>query len=142
MDIKVKRIAYKPTYTIGHMSIDGKYFCDTLEDKNRDANKSGKFDNGEVKVKGETAIPFGRYQVILNMSTRFKKLMPLLLNVPDFEGVRIHSGNTPADTHGCILVGENKKAGMVLNSREWESKLMTQLKSATDKGEKIFITIE
>ena len=79
MEIKVKRITpIDYPYTIGKMYIDGDYFCDTLEDRVRDINKNGKFDNGEVKVAGETAIPYGRYQVVVTMSPRFKG------NSPDF----------------------------------------------------------
>ena len=105
MNILVKRVALKPTYTIGHMYIDGKYVCDTLEDTVRDLNKNGKFDNGEVKIKGQTAIPYGTCEVIWNYSPRFKRYTPRLLNVNSFDGVLIHAGNTAKDTEGCILLG-------------------------------------
>lgn len=143
MEVKVKRITpIDYPYTIGKMYIDGEYFCDTLEDRVRDINKNGKFDNGEVKVAGETAIPYGRYQVVVNMSPRFKRELPRLLNVPNFEGILIHRGNTDKDSSGCILVGENKVKGKVINSTPYEQKLVSTLKDVQNKGEEIWITIE
>lgn len=143
MEIKVKRITpIDYPYTIGKMYIDGDYFCDTLEDRVRDINKNGKFDNGEVKVAGETAIPYGRYQVVVNMSPRFKRELPRLLNVSNFDGILIHRGNTDKDSAGCILVGENKVKGKVINSTPYEQKLVSILKEIQNKGEEIWITIE
>ena len=129
MEILVKRIAKKETYTIGKMYIDGKYFCDTLEDKDRGLSQS--MTEEEIrkrKVYGLTAIPTGAYKVIVNYSERFGKLMPLLLDVKGYAGVRIHSGNTPADTLGCILVGRNTAKGMVTESRNTFLRLMETLK--------------
>ena len=131
MKLTLKRIALRPTYTIGKLYIDGKYFCDTCEDKVRDTNKNGVFDE-EKKVYGETAIPYGTYKVILSMSNRFKQVLPLLLDVPDFSGIRIHSGNTAKDSLGCIIVGENKQVGKVLNSRKTMGELMQILKSTDE----------
>lgn len=143
MEIKVKRITpVDYPYTIGKMYIDGEYFCDTLEDRVRDLNKNGKFDNGEVKVAGETAIPYGRYQVVVTMSPRFKRELPRLLNVPNFEGILIHRGNTDKDSAGCLLLGENKVKGKVINSTPYEQKLVSILKDVQNKGEGIWITIE
>lgn len=143
MEIKVKRITpIDYPYTIGKMYIDGDYFCDTLEDRVRDINKNGKFDNGEVKVAGETAIPYGRYQVVVTMSPRFKRELPRLLNVPNFEGILIHRGNTDKDSAGCLLLGENKVKGKVINSTPYEQKLVSILKDVQNKGEEIWITIE
>ena len=116
MKLKLQRIFKAETYTIGKLFIDGVYFCDTLEDKVRD-----------VKIKGITAIPAGKYKVKITMSNRFKKLMPLLIDVPNFEGIRIHSGNTSEDTEGCILVGKNSETGKVTNSRNTFEKLMLEL---------------
>lgn len=130
MEIKVIRDTFTEDSTIGKMYINDKYHCYTLEDKAR-----------EVKVQNVTAIPKGRYEVIVNFSNRFQQLMPLLLNVPNFEGVRIHWGNYSKDTEGCILVGSSKSVNMVGNSRAQYTKLMAELKKAT-KTEKIFITIE
>lgn len=119
MNLKIKRIAYRPTYTIGKLFIDDVYFCDTLEDVNRDLNHDGDLkDAGEGKVQDETCIPFGIYKVIVNWSNRFKRLMPLLLNVPSFEGIRIHNGVTAKHTSGCILVGKNSIVGQLTNSKE------------------------
>lgn len=130
MEIKVVRETFTEDSTIGKMYINGKFHCFTLEDKVR-----------EEKIKNITAIPKGTYEVILNFSNRFQQQMPLLLNVPNYEGVRIHWGNYSKDTEGCILVGSTKAVNMIGNSRAQYAKLMTELKKAT-KGEKIFITIE
>jgi hypothetical protein len=95
MLIEVKRLEFKDTHTVGKMYVDGVYECYTLEDAVR---------NG-TKVIGKTAIPIGTYKLIIDASTRFKQDMPHILDVPDFTGVRIHAGNTSADTDGCILLG-------------------------------------
>lgn len=140
--LTLKRLYLKEQYTIGKLYVDGEYFCDTLEDKVRDVNKNGKFDNGEKKVYGQTAIPYGVYEVILTMSPRFKRILPLLLDVPDFSGVRIHSGNTDADTLGCVLVGKNRAKGKVLDSKKYEQKLVALLMDKCDKaGERCEIEI-
>jgi hypothetical protein len=126
--VKVVRIAYRDTYTIGKLYVkDDKisdnwsYLCDTLEDKYRGDKLDG------IKVFGQTAIPKGVYKGVVDYSNHFKQKMPHILNVPQFEGIRIHSGNTAADTEGCILVGYNKKVGMLVNSRAAYGKLMTWL---------------
>ncbi len=103
-------------YTIGKLFITGRYFCDTLEDEIRDLNHNGQFDQGEIKIPARTAIPCGSYNLVINYSNRYKRPMPRLLNVPNFSGILIHPGNTTEDTAGCILVGENKVKGMVINS--------------------------
>ena len=139
MKLTLNRIALRQTYTIGKLYIDGKYFCDTLEDTVRDTNKSGKFDNGEKKIKGKTAIPYGTYEIKWTYSPRFKKYTPQLMNVPQFEGIRIHAGNSSTDTEGCLLLGENKKVGMVLNSRATINKFYPLIKKACSKGK---VTIE
>ena len=127
MILHLKRIFYGFNYTIGKLSIDGVYFCDTLEDLPRD-----------VKIANETCIPQGKYKVILNESNRFRRIMPLLLNVPNFEGIRIHSGNTAANTSGCILVGKNTIKGQLTDSRETFNKLFSLMTDA----DKIEIIIE
>ena len=134
MELKVQRIAKRDTYTIGRLYIDGERFCDTLEDRVRDLTK-------EAKVKGRTAIPTGRYKVVLTYSPRFKRILPLLDSVPHFTGVRIHRGNTAKDTEGCILVGYNREVGKVLDSAATEQRLMAVLQNAVNKGEQIYITI-
>ena len=139
MKLTLKRIALRPTYTIGKLYIDDAYFCDTLEDTVRDTNKSGKFDNGEQKIKGKTAIPYGTYEIKWTYSPRFKKYTPQLMNVPSFEGIRVHAGNTSADTEGCLILGENKQVGKVLNSRATINKFYPIIKNACSNGK---VTIE
>ena len=108
MKLTLKRNFKGVDYTIGKLYIDGHYFCDTLEDTVRSANK---------KISGKTAIPAGNYKVIKSYSPRFKKILPEILNVPNFTGVRIHAGNTAKDTDGCVLLGLNKTKGAVLDSQ-------------------------
>ena len=131
MNLFLQRIAQTPEYTIGRLYIDEKFFCHTLEDAVR-----------EEKIAGKTAIPEGTYQVIVNRSSKFKRDLPLLLDVPDFEGIRIHRGNTAKDTSGCILVGINSKKGMVLESTKYEVELTNILKKAQQNGDTITIEIK
>lgn len=139
MQITVLRKERSIISTVGELFIDGKFECYTLEDPVRDLSKP----NG--KVPGQTAIPAGTYAVLINMSNRFKKLMPLLLDVPLFEGIRIHSGNTAADTEGCILVGTTKigradrPADFVGNSRAAFTALFAKMQAAK---EPITITVK
>ncbi len=134
MKLELTRIALRDTYTIGKLYVDGVYFCDTLEDKVRDINKNGIFDNGETKVHGRTAIPYGKYEVVWAYSPRFKRYTPRLLNVKSFAGVLIHAGNSHEDTDGCILLGQNKVTGKVINSKEFVNKLYPIIKNACQKG--------
>lgn len=134
MELLLQRLYLKPTYTIGRLYIDGVRFCDTLEDRVRDLPR-------EAKVPGHTAIPAGRYELIVNRSPRFKRNLPRLLNVPGFEGILIHRGNTDDDTAGCILVGENREPGRMVNSTPYELELTRLLSEARQRGEKSFITI-
>jgi len=130
MKLELKRVALKPNYIIGKLFINGIYFCDTLEDANRDLNKDGDLDDkGEGKVYGETAIPYGTYTVIMNMSKRFKKIMPLILDVKGFAGIRMHAGNTVADTLGCILVGKNTIKGQLTESKKYTDTLYAYMKN-------------
>lgn len=139
MKLTLKRIALRPTYTIGKLYIDDVYFCDTIEDTVRDLNKNGKFDNGEKKIHSKTAIPYGTYEIKWTYSPRFKKYTPQLMNVPSFEGIRIHAGNTSADTEGCLILGKNKQVGKVLNSRDTINKFYPIIKEACSSGK---VTIE
>ena len=139
MKLTLKRIALRKTYTIGKLYIDDVYFCDTIEDTVRDINKNGKFDNREKKIHSKTAIPYGIYEIKWTYSPRFKKYTPQLMNVPSFEGIRIHAGNTSADTEGCVILGENKQVGKVLNSRATINKFYPIIKEACSKGK---VTIE
>lgn len=126
MKIEVKRLHRTDNSTIGELTIDGKFECYTLEDKERD-----------VKIKGETAIPKGTYKVIINQSNRFKRLLPLLIGVPNFEGVRIHAGNSNHDTEGCILVGQNRSVDYITKSRKAFDSLFKKMQ----KAKNITITI-
>jgi hypothetical protein len=121
MLITVKRLYRGDNSVIGELSIDGIFECFTLEDLER-----------PVKIKGETAIPKGTYKVIINESNRFKRLLPLLLNVPGFEGVRIHSGNTNHNTEGCILVGQSRNKDFIGQSRKAFEKLFKKMQKAKD----------
>lgn len=141
MRLRLERKYFKEDYTIGNLYVDGEFFSNTLEDKNRDLNKNGKFDNGETKVYGQTCIPFGTYRIIVNMSPKFGRELPRLLDVPHFEGILIHRGNTPENTLGCILVGENKVKGKVINSTPYEERLVRMMKEALSRGEDITIEI-
>lgn len=122
-------------YTIGSLYVNGEKFCDTLEDRVRDLA------GGESKVPGETAILEGRYRVIVNRSPKFGRDLPRLLDVPQFEGVLIHRGNTAEDSAGCILVGENKVKGKVINSTPYEERLVALCKAALAGGETIEIEV-
>jgi hypothetical protein len=121
MLIEVKRFEFKDTYTVGKMYIDNIYECYTLEDVVRKG----------AKVNGQTAIPTGTYNLIINHSNRFNRDLPLLENVPNFTGVRIHAGNTSANTEGCILVGTTWSGkDFIGNSRVAFNKLFEKLKKA------------
>ena len=139
--LTLNRFAFRETYTVGKLTVDGKYLCDTLEDKNRDMNHNGEFDNGEVKVFGETCIPFGRYRVTLTYSDKFKRVLPAVWNVNSFSGIRIHAGNKPEDTHGCILVGENKVKGGLINSRAWEERITEMIRGWIAEGHEVYLNI-
>ena len=151
MKLLLRRVALRATYTVGHLDADGVKVCDTLEDCVRDNNRNGTFDNGETKIPGHTAIPYGTYRVTLGVqSPRFRNreayrvcdgYLPRLLDVPHFEGILIHSGNTADDTAGCILVGENRVVGQVVNSAATFRKLYGMLRGAADRGETITIRI-
>ena len=148
MELILERIAKRKAYTIGRLSIrqqvddeyltgyENKYFCDTLEPTWRD------YEHGAYKVKGRSAIPEGRYAVVISYSPKFKQWLPILLGVPKFEGIRIHAGNTAKDTEGCILVGQNREVGKVLDSRKWLYELKQKIVEAKDRGEAVWITIK
>lgn len=134
MKIEVKRIFKGEEYTIGKMYVNGEYFCDTLEDKVRDIEKEG-------KVYSKTAIPSGEYKVIVKQSPKFGRMLPRLVDVPHFEGILIHRGNTAKDSAGCILIGENLFKGKVVNSTKYEERLTALCHLAQLKREEICITI-
>ena len=143
MRILLQRHALKAGYTIGRMEINGRYFCDTLEDTDRGLRESMTEDEiAALKVKGATAIPTGTYRIDMQTrSPRFGRVLPRLVSVKGYAGVLIHSGNTAADTEGCILVGENRERGKVLNSRATLEHLLVLLREAQAEGEEIELTI-
>ena len=142
MEITIKRKFKGNNYTIGSLYIDGKYFCDTLEDIDRGLTDSMSDSYiATIKVINQTAIPTGTYKVTITYSNRFKKLLPLINNVKGFSGIRIHSGNTKEDTSGCILVGFNTEVGKVVNSKVTYDKLFNLLQDNLNKGEQVKIKI-
>lgn len=153
MELTLRRVAKKATYTIGKLYINGKYFCDTVEDCDR--GLSSDMPEEEIqkkKVYSQTAIPTGTYPITMNVvSPKYSKKLaykwcgarlPRLLNLKAWSGVLIHAGNTAADSAGCILVGKNTEVGKVTNSMNTLKKLWPLLDAASKKGEKINITIK
>ena len=152
MELILERIAKRKTYTIGRLCIrqqvmdeylpgtEDQYFCDTLEPTWRD------YAHGAYKVKGRSAIPEGRYAVVISWSPKFKQWLPILLGGPEFnkqwQGIRIHAGNTIKDTQGCILVGKNREVGKVLDSRKWLNELKQKMVEAKGRGETVWLTIK
>lgn len=153
MELTLVRKYPKDTYTIGQLFIDGKLFCNTCEDKDRGLYQGmSEEEIKKIKVYAETAIPYGRYRVTMKVqSPKFstykkyefcKGYLPRLLDVPAFDGILIHIGNSAKDSAGCILVGENTVKGKVMNSTNTFKRLYAILKEADDKGEKIYINIQ
>jgi len=155
MKLTLHRKYKLPTYTIGKLYIDNKYFCDTIEDKDRGLRQDMPIEQiKKIKIKNETAIPTGTYEITLNVvSPKYSQIpwyytnlrhgrVPRLLDVPCWEGVLIHTGNTAADSSGCILVGYNKEKGKVLDSRNTLKKLYAEMMNAYIRGENISIEIK
>lgn len=153
MELTLQRKWKLLKYSIGKLYVNGVYLCDTLEDTDRNLYQGmSKESISQKKVYGETAIPFGRYRITLNVQSpkfskkkmyeRCKGYLPRLLGVPCWEGVLIHIGNYPKDTEGCILVGYNKIKGAVVNSTTAFWKLYDMLEKANKRGEEIWITIQ
>ena len=155
MELRLERIALRSEYTIGKLYVNGKYACDTIEDTVRDLDKDGKFANGEVKIPGKTAIPYGRYEITMKVKSpkysnfskyswakKYDGYLPRLLNVSQFDGVLMHVGNSALDSEGCIIVGENKVVGKVINSVNTFRRLRDDyLVPAKKRNERIFISI-
>src|ERR1035437_583495 len=131
MKITVTRENFGDIFTTGTMSIDGNFFCYTLEDKVR-----------PVKIKGETAIPEGTYKVIIDYSDHFMKPMPHILDVPNFDGIRINNGNTDKDTEGCILLGSTRNGDFISNSVPTFNNFMNLITPFLKGGGEIYITIK
>lgn len=144
MLITIDRAWKKDGYTISRLYVNGELFgCNTLEDADRGLRQDMQLEEiKKKKVYGQTAIPSGSYECVYTYSNRFKKMLPLLKDVPGFDGIRIHSGNSAKDTEGCILIGKNDKKGWVSNSRFWTNKLIQIMKTAWDKKEKVTIVIQ
>lgn len=138
MEIIVDRIWFTEDNTIGEVSIDGYFECYSLEDKVREIPKAPV---AKWKVAKATAIPAGRYEVVLSFSNRFKKTLPELLSVPGFSGVRMHAGNTEEDTEGCILLGRVKGNHAIYESRPACIKVVAKIAAAIKEGKKVFITL-
>lgn len=139
MEILVKRQPSNAGCTAGEMFLDGVHECFVLEDVQREVA-------GQPvetwKIAGRTAIPRGRYQVVIDFSNRFQRQMPHILNVPGFTGVRIHSGNTAEQTEGCVLVGKMKQENLILKSRDAFNEFFPKLQAALQDNGKVWITIE
>jgi hypothetical protein len=139
MDLLLKRETFTEKSTISSLFINGVFECYILEDKDRGLSFQMSLEEiNKLKVYGETAIPYGSYQIVLTMSNRFKRILPLLVGVKGYEGIRIHTGNTAADTHGCLLPAWSKSKDTVSKSTLAFNQLFTKLQNAKDK---IYITI-
>ena len=142
MELSIIRKEFSGYSTIGDFLINGIRYYYSLEDRDRQRQPDGSiipWSQG-IKVYGETAIPYGFYQVLTSFSARFKRVMPLLLNVPDFDGIRIHSGNTDRATHGCPLIGFTKAQDFIGESKKAYDDFYPRLVAALRRG-KVFITI-
>ena len=141
MELVLTRTTRTNRSTIGELTIDGHPECFVLEDKDRGLQQGMPLSElTALKVKTKTAIPTGRYEIVVSFSDRFKKMLPLLLDVPAFAGIRIHPGNTDANTEGCLLPGKTKSPNMVGSSRVAFTVLFDKIKAAM-QTEKVFITV-
>lgn len=132
----------KDTYTIGRLYVNGELWCNTLEDKDRGLTSKMKTEDiKKIKVYEETAIPTGKYQVTYSYSPRFKRYLPRVNDVPCYTGILIHNGSTDKNTSGCILVGENKIKGKLVNSTYWMNKVCEKIKEAVNHGEIVSLEI-
>lgn len=138
MKMRLERSWCGPVCTIGTLTVDGVYECFTLEDVQRGTDGASVKD---WKIHGETAIPYGAYNVLITPSVRFKRDLPLVENVPGFAGIRIHPGNTSADTEGCILVGRTKGPAFVGESRAAFSALYAKIANALDAGDRVTLEV-
>lgn len=140
MKLLLERKHLKETYTIGDLSIDNKLYCNVLEDVVRDYNKDGDLsDDGENKVYGKTAIPYGVYDIVLKYSPHFDRIMPYIENVPGFTNIMIHWGNDENDTLGCLIVGLNKVKGKVIESKKTFNELFERMCERESEGIQIEI---
>lgn len=143
MELKLKREVFTDNSTIGSLYVDGVFECYILEDKDRNLTDLMSLEKiAGTKVYGKTCIPYGRYEVDWTMSARFKKMMPILLNVKGYEGIRIHAGNTEIDSLGCLLCGRLKLNDRISESTLATNRLYKKIEAAKKQGQRIFITIE
>ena len=143
MKINIKRMARKADYTIGHLYVGGQYFCDTLEPADCGLTQETQLHDIQLaKARGRVAIPKGCYRVLITKSPHFGCWLPLVYGVHGFKGIRIHAGNRPADTSGCILVGWNRRVGQLLNARPALHLLMQKITEALGRGERVELEIE
>lgn len=142
MEIKLIRKYRNSNYCIDKLYINNTYFSDALEDPDRGLISSMSLTEIQrIKIKGNTCIPYGTYNITITYSPKFKKNLPLVNKVKGFDGIRIHSGNTPKDTSGCILPGFNKIKGQVINSKDTTERLIALINTALSKGEKVTLEI-
>jgi hypothetical protein len=146
MELTLIRKHFKEKYTIGDLYCDQVRLCSTLEDTVRelhDINHDGDFDDSnEGKIPGKTAIPCGKYKILVTHSAKLKRILPILIGVPGFTGIRIHGGKNETWTEGCILVGENVVKGQLLNYGYWETTIKDLLLAEISMGNKNYITIK
>lgn len=142
MEIKLIRKYYQAKYTIGRLYVNNRFFSDSLEPPSLHLTERSALGTILIaKYKGYRAIPTGRYRILITRSRRFGRWLPLLLNVKGFEGIRIHAGNKPEDTRGCILLGFNRRKGYVLDSTRCVLTLVKMITEAIAKGEKVFVEV-
>lgn len=142
LNLKLERKWKKEKYTIGNLYVNGVFFSNVLEDTVRGLRQDMTPEEiQKIKIHGQTAIPSGRYEIRVTLSARFRRQLPVLLNVPGYAGVRIHPGNTDANTEGCLLPGKNDRVGQVSNSRATMAALQKQIEEAIYQNSKVYIEI-
>lgn len=143
MEITLDRAWKKDGYTISRLFIGGERICEALEDTDRGLKQSMSLEEiKKLKIYGKTAIPSGRYKVVMSYSPKFKKVLPEVLDVKGYSGIRIHWGNTAKDTLGCILPGLNQRKGTVLYSTKWTNVIISEISSAIGRGEEVWLNIK
>lgn len=143
MTIRIDRKWKKAEYTISKVYINGRYFgCNALEDTDRGLLQTMQITELQrKKIKGKTAIPRGYYDVRITYSPKYKRMMPLVVDVPAFSGIRLHSLNKPEDSEGCIGFGKNDKVGWISDSKYWTDKICRLIETALNKGEKVTLIV-
>lgn len=142
LNLKLERKWKKEKYTIGNLYVNGVFFSNVLEDTVRGLRQDMTPEEiKKIKIHGQTAIPSGRYEIRVTLSARFRRQLPILLNVPGYAGVRIHPGNTDVNTEGCLLPGKNDRIGQVSNSRATMAALQKQIEDAIYQNSKVYIEI-